>query len=63
MVKIGHVIPDFELEAYQNDEIKTLRLSQFRGQWLICSSTRRTLRSSAQRSWRRWPTSTRSSAS
>ena len=35
MVKIGHVIPDFELEAYQNDEIRTLRLSDYRGKWLI----------------------------
>lgn len=35
MVKIGHAIPDFELEAYHGDEIKTLRLSSYRGQWLI----------------------------
>jgi peroxiredoxin len=35
MVKIGHVIPDFELEAFHNDQIKTLRLSDFRGKWLI----------------------------
>lgn len=35
MVKIGDVIPDFELEAYHNDSIRTLRLSDLRGKWLI----------------------------
>lgn len=34
MVKIGHVIPDFEVQAYHKDEIKEVRLSDFRGQWL-----------------------------
>ncbi len=35
MVQIGQLIPEFELEAYQNEQIKTIRLSQYRGQWLI----------------------------
>ncbi len=35
MVQIGQIIPDLQLEAYQNDEIKTIRLSDYRGQWLI----------------------------
>ncbi|MCX7818753.1 MAG: redoxin domain-containing protein [Kiritimatiellae bacterium] len=35
MVRIGHVIPDLELEAYHNDEVKTIRLSDYRGRWLI----------------------------
>ena len=35
MVKIGHVIPDLELEAFQDEEIKTVRLSDFKGKWAI----------------------------
>ncbi len=35
MVKIGEKVPDLQLEAYHNDEIKTLRLSDFEGKWLI----------------------------
>jgi peroxiredoxin (alkyl hydroperoxide reductase subunit C) len=35
MVKIGHVIPDFELEAFQKEEVKTLRLSDYKGKWLV----------------------------
>ena len=34
MVKIGHVIPDVELQAYHKDEFKPVRLSQYRGKWL-----------------------------
>lgn len=34
-VRIGETIPDYEFEAYQNDEIKTLKLSGFRGKWLV----------------------------
>lgn len=32
---IGKYIPDMTLEAFHKDEIKTLRLSQYRGKWLI----------------------------
>lgn len=35
MVKIGHVIPDLELDAYQKEEIKTIRLADYRGKWLV----------------------------
>lgn len=35
MVSIGATIPDFELEAYQADEIKKLKLSDYRGKWLV----------------------------
>lgn len=35
MIKIGEKIPDFEFEAYYNDEIKRMRFSDFRGKWLI----------------------------
>jgi len=35
MVRINEPIPDFELEAYYNDEIKKIRLSDYRGKWLV----------------------------
>jgi peroxiredoxin len=35
MIKIGQIIPDMEVEAYHNDEIKKIRLSDYRGKWLI----------------------------
>lgn len=35
MVKIGQKIPDFELEAYHQDKIKKIKLSSYRGKWLI----------------------------
>lgn len=33
--EIGHEIPDAEVEAYHHDEIKKIKLSDYRGQWLI----------------------------
>ena len=35
MLKIGEKIPDFELEAFQNGDIQKVRLSGFRGKWLV----------------------------
>ena len=35
MVRIGHEIPDLELRAFHNGEIKEISLSQYRGQWLV----------------------------
>ena len=35
MVKVGHKIPDFELQAYHEDEIKTVRLTDYQGRWMI----------------------------
>ena len=40
MIKIGQRISDleisnFELEAFQNEEIKKLKLSDYKGQWLV----------------------------
>lgn len=34
-VKVGEVIPDFEFEAYQDDDTKTMKFSDFRGKWLV----------------------------
>ena len=35
LVKVGEPVPDFEFEAYQHDEIKTMSLSKLRGKWVI----------------------------
>lgn len=35
MIKIGQKIPDFELEAYHNDQIKKIKLSDYKGKWLV----------------------------
>ncbi len=35
MVKIGSVAPDFEFEAFHQDTIKPMSLSQLRGKWVI----------------------------
>jgi NADH-dependent peroxiredoxin subunit C len=35
LVKVGATIPDYEFEAYQNDETKTLSFSQLRGKWVV----------------------------
>lgn len=34
-VKVGEAIPDYEFEAFQNEETKTMKFSDFRGKWLI----------------------------
>ncbi|MEM3421785.1 MAG: peroxiredoxin [Candidatus Hadarchaeum sp.] len=35
MVKVGEKIPDFELEAFHDGEIKKIKLSDYRGKWLV----------------------------
>lgn len=35
MVSIGQKIADFELEAFQDDEIKKIKLSDYKGKWLL----------------------------
>ena len=35
MVQIGQEIPDLELEAFHNEEIKSIKLSDYKGKWLI----------------------------
>ncbi|MEK7178809.1 MAG: redoxin domain-containing protein [Patescibacteria group bacterium] len=34
-VKVGHAIPDFEREIYHEDAIKKVKLSDYRGKWLV----------------------------
>ena len=35
MVKINQKVADFKLEAYHNDKIKTINLTDYRGKWVI----------------------------
>ena len=35
MVKIGQKINDSELQVYQNDDIKKVKLSDYKGKWLV----------------------------
>jgi NADH-dependent peroxiredoxin subunit C len=35
LVKVGHPIPDFEFEIFQDDEIKKARFSDYKDKWII----------------------------
>ena len=35
MVKVGEAVPDFEMAVYYNDEIKNVKLSDYRGKWVV----------------------------
>ena len=35
MVKIGHEVPEFEMSAFQNDEVKDIKLSDYKGKWVV----------------------------
>ncbi len=35
MVQIGQEIPDLEMEAFHNEEIKSIKLSDYRGKWVV----------------------------
>ena len=35
MVKVGQRIPDFELDAFHNEEVKKIKLSDYKNQWLV----------------------------
>lgn len=35
MININEIVPDFELDAYQNNEIKKIKLSDYKGKWVI----------------------------
>ncbi len=35
MVKIGSEVPDFKLHAYHDDNFKDVRLSDYRGKWVV----------------------------
>ncbi|MCD1294711.1 peroxiredoxin [Methanocella sp. CWC-04] len=35
MLRINHEVPDFEADAFHKDEIRRVRLSDYRGNWVI----------------------------
>ena len=35
MLKIGQQVPDFEFEAFHNNEFKKIRLSDYKGKWTV----------------------------
>jgi peroxiredoxin (alkyl hydroperoxide reductase subunit C) len=35
MLKINEKVPNFEAEAYQDDEIKKIRFSDYKGKWMV----------------------------
>lgn len=35
VAKIGHEVPDVSIDAFHNEEIKRIKLSDYRGKWLI----------------------------
>ncbi|HTY89962.1 MAG TPA: redoxin domain-containing protein [Methanocella sp.] len=35
MLKINEKVPDFEAEAYQNDRIRKIKFSDYRGKWMV----------------------------
>jgi peroxiredoxin len=35
MLKINEKVPDFEAEAYQDDQIKKVKFSDYRGKWMV----------------------------
>ncbi len=35
MVKIGEVVQDFEMEVFHNDETRKIKLSNYKGKWLV----------------------------
>ena len=35
MLRIGQTIPEFELDVFQNNDVRKIKLSDYRGQWLV----------------------------
>lgn len=35
MVKVGQEVPEFKLAAFQNEEIKDIKLSDYKGKWVV----------------------------
>ncbi len=35
MLKIGQEVPDFEMDVFQNEEIKKIKLSDYKGKWVV----------------------------
>ncbi len=52
-IQIDQEIPDFDLEAFHNEEIKSVKLSDYRGKWLVSISYPADFTSFALRNWKR----------
>ncbi len=35
MIKVGHPVPDFEFEIFQDDKVKKTRFSDYKNKWLV----------------------------
>ena len=35
IVKVGQEVPDFKMQAFQKDEIKEIKLSDYKGKWVV----------------------------
>jgi peroxiredoxin len=35
MININEVVPDFELEAFQNNDIRKIKFSDYKGKWVV----------------------------
>lgn len=35
MIKIGQKVPDFELDAFHNDDVRKIKLTDYKGKWLV----------------------------
>lgn len=35
MLKINQIVPDFSLKAYHQDQVKDIRLSDYKGKWVV----------------------------
>lgn len=35
MVKVGEKVPDFDFQAFHNNDVKHLKLSDYKGKWLV----------------------------
>lgn len=35
MIKINQIVPDFKLKAYHQDKIKDIKLSDYKGKWVV----------------------------
>ena len=35
MLKIGQKVPDFEVQAYHQDDVKKIKLSDYKGKWVV----------------------------
>ena len=35
MVKVGQPVPEFKMNAFQNDEVKEIKLSDYKGKWVV----------------------------